>query len=198
MIVWLVETPGRPSCKSEAKLTGCDEEALFRGSCGLIEAFRLDLLRLFLCCRERFSSFLGNFWRELGVVGVFISVFLVVSFPFSFPVTVGTDFSGTIDFSDAIDASDMLDTSDVVGFSDVLRSDFSDALISCLRFFRSFDLCSLEAKLGLILALLSASGELIIADLALFLGELTEVVAFNAGVFVGSAGVIKLGLGPAA
>lgn len=183
-------------------MTGCDEEALFRGSCDLVEVFRLDLLRLFLCCRERFSSFLGkflgNFWRELGVVGVFISVFLVVSFPFSFPVTVGTDFSGTIDFSDAIDASDMLDTSDVVGFSDVLRGNFSDALMSCLRFFKSFDLCSLEAKLGLILAFLSASGELMITDLALFLGELTEVVAFNAEVLVGSAGVMKLGLGPAA
>lgn len=183
-------------------MTGCDEEALSRGSCGLVEAFRLDLLRLFLCCRERFSSFLGkflgNFWRELGVAGVFTSVFLVVSFPFSFPAAALMDFSGALDFSDAIDTSDMLGTSAVVDFSDVLRSDFSDALMSCLRFFRSFDLCSLEAKLGLILALLSASGELIIADLALFLGELTEVVAFNAGVLVGSAGVIKLGLGPAA
>ena len=183
-------------------MTGCDEEVLFRGSCGLVEAFRLDLLRLFLYCRERFSSFLGkflgNFWRELGVAGVFNSVFLVVSFPFSFPVTALMDFSGALDFSDVLDISAALDTSDVVGFSDVLRSDFSDALISCLRFFRSFDLCSLEAKLGLILAFLSASGELMITDLALFLGELTEVVAFNAEVLLGSAGVMKLGLGPAA
>ena len=189
-------------------MTGCDEETLFRGSCGLAEAFRLGLLRLLLCCRERFSpflgKFLGNFWRELGVVDVFTSVFLTVSFPFSFPAAALMDFSGALDFSDAIDNSDALDTSaaldtsDVVGFSDVLRGNFSDALISCLRFFRSFDLCSLEAKLGLILAFLSASGELMIADLELFLGELTEVVAFNAGVLVGSAGVMKLGLGPAA
>lgn len=184
-------------------MTGCDEEALSRGSCGLVEAFRLDLLRLFLCCRERFSSFLGkflgNFWRELGVAGVFTSVFLVVSFPFSFPAAALMDFSVALDFSDAIDTSDMLDdTSDVVDFSDVLRSDFSDALISCLRFFRSFDLCSLEAKLGLILAFLSASGELMIADLELFFDGLTEAVELNAGVLMGSAGVMKLGLGPAA
>lgn len=183
-------------------MTGCDEETLFRGSCGLAEAFKLDLLRLFLCCRERFSSFLGkflgNFWRELGVAGVFISVFLTGSFPFSFPAAALMDFSGALDFSDALDTSAALYASAVAGFSDVLRGNFSDALISCLRFFRSFDLCSLEAKLGLILALLSASGELMIADLALFLGELTEVVAFNAEVLVGSAGVMKLGLGPAA
>ena len=183
-------------------MTGCDEEALSRGSCGLVEAFRLGLLRLFLCCRERFSpflgKFLGNFWRELGVAGVFISVFLTGSFPLWSSVMVGMDFSDVLDTSDVLGTSAALDASDVVGFSDVLRSDFSDALISCLRFFRSFDLCSLEAKLGLILAFLSASGELMITDLALFLGELTEVVAFNAEVLVGSAGVMKLGLGPTA
>lgn len=103
-----------------------------------------------------------------------------------------------LDTSDVLDTSAALDTSDVVGFSDVLRGNFSDALISCLRFFRSFDLCSLEAKLGLILAFLSASGELMIADLELFLAGLTEAVELNAGVLMGSAGVMKLGLGPAA
>lgn len=145
-----------------------------------------------------FRKLLGNFWRELGVVGVFTSVFLTVSFPFSFPAAALMDFSGALDFSDAIDTSDMLGTSAVVGFSDALRGDFSDALMSCLRFSRSFDLCSLEAKLGLILAFLSASGELMIVDLELFLAGLTEVVELNAGVLMGSAGVIKLGLGPAA